>query len=104
MAAPKPITVSLDRPRVIAWSNRADYRLSSLPNPPNWLDLKNPAKSYATLLGYIWAMLVDHPEDFRSPEDLAEHVPLDKISDNIKALCAAISQGNELKKAASSTR
>lgn len=58
----------------LRWSNRARYRLSSLPNPPEWQDIQRPAKHTAFIIGHAWAMQVGSNLRYKTPEDLAEAI------------------------------
>lgn len=89
---PAPIvTVELDRPRQISWSQRAQYRLGTLPVCPRAFDFSEPQRSYATLVAYLWAMLSPaDSKDFAAPEDLAEHVTAERLPALMTGLTDAI--------------
>lgn len=91
----KPVTamVPLDRSRAISWSNRARYRLGTLAQPPQFTHLNDAARAYTALCAYLWAMLADRPEDFITPEALAEHVDPEKLGDYIKAIGETLGVG-----------
>lgn len=73
---PSPTTVTLDRSRQIAFTQRALFRMGSLATPFEFGDLQKPGKSYAALVAWLWACLVPaDATDFPAPEDLAMHVP-----------------------------
>lgn len=69
------ITVTLDRPRAIRWTHRAESRIGSLERPVVLRDLvhKNPRRGYYALLSHVWAALVE-PHEFAQPEDLSVHL------------------------------
>jgi hypothetical protein len=74
-----PVTVALDKPRQLAFTQRALFRMGSLATPFEFDDIHKPRKSYAALVAWLWACLVpSDAADFASPEDLAVHVPLDR--------------------------
>lgn len=70
------ITVTLDQPRPIRWTNRSDHRLGSLERPPALADLahKNPRKGFYALCAFVWAALEGRDHGFADPEDVAEHL------------------------------
>jgi hypothetical protein len=75
MLPPKTFTIQVDRPRQIAFTQRALFRMGSLAQPFDWTDLNKPRKSYAALVAWLWACLVsEDAADFPTPEDLAVHV------------------------------
>jgi len=69
-----PVTVQLDRPRTIKWTNRAAARNSSLPRPVLFSQMHNPRRRFYVLLALVWCSLVDKDHPFEAPEDLAEHL------------------------------
>jgi hypothetical protein len=76
--AAKLINVTLDKPRQIAFTQRALYRMATLPTPFAIEDVGTPKRGFGALVAWLWAML--GPDDapvFPRPEDLAEHVPMD---------------------------
>jgi hypothetical protein len=97
MAQPK-ITVTLDRERRIAWSNRAIYRLGSLARPPSLRDLTDGRKVVSATMAFIWAMLVDGAEDFASPEEVAEHVNIEAAHSYVEKVIAAIPKKDDERK------
>lgn len=104
MAAPK-ILVTLDRRRAIAWSNRARYRLGTIKPVPSLEDLNDVRTSYSALVGFLWAMLADRPEEFATPEALAEHVAPERLAEYVEALANAINAaGDSPKNANGSTQ
>lgn len=70
-----PILVTLDKPREIKWTHRADARLGSLDRPPILRDLahKNPRRGYYAMLAFLWAALVER-HDFAEPDVLADYL------------------------------
>lgn len=99
------VPVTLDRERRIQFTNRALFRMATLPTPFEFDDLSKPRKSYAALVAWLWACLVPaDAADFASPEDLAQHVPVDRArcADLAAKLADAINGGAE-KNAPSST-
>lgn len=107
MAPTSTFKVQLDRERSIAFTQRALFRMGTLPAPFEFGDLGKPRKSYAALVAWVWACLVPaDAADFPTPEDLAVHVPVK--GDVCRALAGqladAINAGTaEPKNAASST-
>jgi len=71
-----PITVTLDRPRAIRWTHRADARLGSLERPPQLVDLahKNARRGFYALCAFVWAALEGRDHGFSEPEELAVHI------------------------------
>lgn len=96
---PTTFQIQLDRERSIAFTQRALFRMGTLPAPFEFGDLSKPRKSYAALVAWIWACLVPQDAaDFPTPEDLANHVPIrgdvcrviaNKLADAINAGTAA---------------
>jgi len=73
--------ITLDRERSISFTRRALYRMGTLPAPFEFDDLQRPRKSYPALVAWLWACLV--PADavaFATPDDLAEHVPIESAA------------------------
>jgi hypothetical protein len=69
------LTVALDRPRQIAFTNLALFRMGSLPAPFDFEDIDKPRKAYSALVAWLWACLVpSDAKDFVAPGDLAQHV------------------------------
>lgn len=106
MNAP-PVSITLDRPRQIAFTQRALFRMGSLPAPFEFDDLQRPRKSYAALVAWVWACLVPaDAADFPAPEDLAAHIPPQRevCRQLASQLAEAINAGSsEQKNAPSST-
>lgn len=71
-----PIKVTLDRPREIRWTHRADARLGSLDRPPELRDIvsRNSRKAFFALCAFVWSALVDRETPFAEPTDLADHL------------------------------
>ena len=100
------VVIKLDRERSIAFSQRALFRMGSLPSPFEFSDLQKPRKSYAALVAWLWACLVPvDAADFATPEDLANHVPIDREACGrlVSALADAINGGAVTKNGNSST-
>lgn len=100
------IAVTLDRERHIAFSQRALFRMGTLPSPFDFDDMQRPRKSYAALVAWLWACLVPaDAADFASPEDLAAHVApeRDVCRKLAGALADAVNSGAHEKKASGST-
>lgn len=78
MATPcqsKPVKVEIDQDRTITYDNRAEFRMGSLERPFTVHDLRNKRRSWAALVAWVWACLVDSDAiDFPSPESLAPHL------------------------------
>jgi hypothetical protein len=69
---PKVVEVVLDKPRSLCFNNRAEYRMQTLERPFLIPDLMNKKHSFAALVAWVWASLVEKDaRDFKSPEDLA---------------------------------
>lgn len=105
--APPTVAVTLDRERHIAFTQRAIFRMGTLPAPFEFADLQRPRKSYAALVAWLWACLVpDDAADFPTPEDLALHIkPERKVCRELTSqLADAINAGApKVKNADSST-
>lgn len=69
-------TLTLDRPRALKWSHRADARLGSLAKPPDFGDLvhTNRRRAFYALAAHVWAALVDRDTPFADYEDIAERL------------------------------
>jgi hypothetical protein len=79
MNRPPHFTVRLDRDREIAFTQRALFRMGTLPAPFEFEDLRKPRKSYAALVAWLWACLSPgDAADLPTPEDVAEHVPAER--------------------------
>lgn len=71
------VTVNLDRPRRIAFTNLALYRMSTLQRPFELSEITAPGRSFGALVAWAWAMLVpEDASDFPSPENIAAHLPM----------------------------
>lgn len=66
-SADHPPTVTLDRPRALAWTLAARARLDSLPRYAR-------GGAYYRLCCLVWAMLAERDHPFDEPEDLAQHL------------------------------
>jgi hypothetical protein len=103
----KTFSVKLDRERRISFTQRAVYRMGTLASPFQFEDMEKPRKSYSALIAWLWACLAPgDASDFPAPEDVAEHVPVDReVCGRLSAtLAEAINAGTvELKNARSST-
>ncbi len=75
------ITVTLDRPRTIRWTNRAEARLGSLDRPPEFRDLahKSGHKAFYALCAFVWAALVER--DLSDWEQVAESLGTPEAKD-----------------------
>lgn len=72
MTSSKPVTVRLDKERIIVYDNRAEFRMGSLDRPFVFADLRVKRRSWAALVAWIWACLSEKDAaDFPSPESLA---------------------------------
>lgn len=69
-----PILITLDRPRRVRWTNRAEARNSSLPRPASFTQLARGRNRLYALCAILWSALVDRDHPFEEPEDLAEHL------------------------------
>ncbi len=95
MHTPIPTPIELDKPRAIAFTQRAQYRMGSLERPAALGDLRNPKKSYAALCAWLWACLTPaHVADFPGPEDVAEHVNNENVVRLMEALATAAKASN----------
>ena len=71
-----PILLTLDQPREIRWSLRAEARLSSVGlDFATAVSRLNRRQGLYALCALVWAALVDRDQPFATPEDLAEHLP-----------------------------
>lgn len=89
------ITVQLDKPRAIRWTNRAEARLGSLERPPSFRDIasKNSRRAFYALLSHLWAALEDR-DAFAEPEALADHlVTAEAQAEAVSALIRAFVEG-----------
>ncbi len=101
-----PVTISLDRPRQIVFTQRALYRMSTLAAPFEFDDLQKSKKSYGALCAWLWACLAPaDAQDFASPEDVSEFVPAkrDVCQKLAGSLADAINAGSAEKNAHCST-
>lgn len=80
----------------LTWDNGASARLQSLKNgtpPPK--DFKNPRKAFFAVCAWVWAMLPkEERRKYEDPDEVAEDVQLDKMSDYVDAMNAAIEEAN----------
>jgi hypothetical protein len=74
MSSPVPILITLDRPRPIRWTARAEARNSSLTRPQSFGALARGKNRFGALCTIVWAALVDKDHEFEAPEDLAEYL------------------------------
>lgn len=72
MAPAHPIKLTLDRPRELRWTKRAEARNASLPRPVSFGQLARGRRRLYVLCALLWAALVDREHEFAEPEDLAE--------------------------------
>ena len=72
MPPANPIRLTLDRPREVRWTKRAEARNASLPRPVSFAQLARGKKRLFVLCALVWSALVDRDHDYESPEDLAE--------------------------------
>ena len=78
MSAPsEPILVTLDRPRPVRWTARAEARNASLTNPVTFSALGRGKRRPYALCAILWASLVERDHGFAEPEDLAEYLTTD---------------------------
>lgn len=76
----------------IRFDNRARYRMASLERPYDLVDLGKPKKSFGALCAWLWACMYEkNPYD--TPEDLAEHVTPEIVTELGKAIHDAIMLG-----------
>lgn len=70
-----PVTIALDRPRPIRWTERAAVRLSrvDLDFPTAVAQLNQRTGLYA-LCALIWAALTERDQPYATPEDLAPYL------------------------------
>jgi hypothetical protein len=81
-------TIKLDGREVsLAWTNRAQFRLGSLPSVP-------PLKGHSVVTGlcsWIWAMLPkDVASAYSEPADIADAIDLSEASALLEAVNAAL--------------
>lgn len=75
----KIFTITLDRPRQLAWDTRARIRFDSLERQPSHPGMYQ-------LCALIWAMLSKaDAADFKNPEDLAQYLDTKEAVDNASA-------------------
>lgn len=76
----KPIEVHLDRVRKIRYSNRAIFRMGSLPRSFTLTEaMTGGERGFAALNAWLWCCLEDDDRAaFANPEDLSEILPLHK--------------------------
>ena len=75
MSSPtEPILVSLDRPRPVRWTARAQARNASLDRPVTFAALSRGKTRLYALCALLWASLTERDHGFAEPEDLAEHL------------------------------
>jgi hypothetical protein len=103
----EPILVTLDRPRAIRWTHRAEARIGSLERPVTLRDIahRNPRRAYYALLCHVWAALTE-PHDFAQPEDIGAHLlPTDdaQMLAAFTALRAALVEGGVIEAEKKST-
>jgi hypothetical protein len=84
------IKVSLDKPRAIRWTHRAEFTLGSITRPPTYTDLahSNPHRAFYALCVFVWAALVEQEHPFAAPSDLAPH--LESVESQQKAFAALV--------------
>ncbi len=71
------VKVMLDKERTIEFTNLARYRMGELASPFAIEDLGNKRKSYAALVAWVWASLVEKDaEEFASPAALLKYTPM----------------------------
>lgn len=74
MSALPPVSFTLDRPRALAWTHTADFRLGGLERVPTVGDLghKNLRRSFWALTCFVWAGLTERDALTATPEAVAE--------------------------------
>jgi hypothetical protein len=76
---PPTFTVELDRPRQVAWTNRALVRYSAVARPR--------AGALYEIAARLWAALVDRDHPFEAPEDLGDYL---QTSEQVRAIGDAL--------------
>jgi hypothetical protein len=79
----------------IRYTNRAQYRLSALDGNTDLSDLGKRKKTFAVLVNWLWATLIDCP--FAKPEDLAEAIKREDVEGAISALAVCIRESTSEK-------
>jgi len=101
MTTATAIPIQLDRTRHLQFTQRALFRMGSLPAPFEFEDLSKPRKSYAALVAWLWACLSPaDAADFPGPEDLAALIAPDREKCRLLAgsLADAINAGTRPEK------
>jgi hypothetical protein len=88
----QPITVTLDRPREVRWTMRAQARMASLARPVTFASVARKKNALYAVLALIWASLVDRDHEFDAPEDLAEFFKTDEQQSNAIKVLLAVAQ------------
>lgn len=68
----EPILITLDRPRPVRWTARAQARNASLERPASFAGLGRGKHRLFALCALLWASLTERDHGFAEPEDLAE--------------------------------
>lgn len=96
-----PILVTLDRPRRVRWTERAQARNSSLARPVGFTHLARGKNRLYALCALLWAALVDRDHGFEEPEDIAEYLATeDQQVAALEAIRAMIDEAYPQKKSA----
>lgn len=93
MPPANPIRITLDRPREIRWTKRAEARNASLPRPVSFSGLARGNKRLFVLCALVWSALVERDHDFEAPEDLADFFTTE--DQQVAALAAIAAMLNE---------
>lgn len=85
-----------DREIQLKWDQGAQARLQSLKGgtpPPQ--DFRNPRKALYATCAWVWAMMPkEERRRFEEPDDVAEAMDLENLSDYVEAMNAAIEEAN----------
>ena len=77
----------------LAWTNRAQCRLGSLPRVP---DLSNPEQAYSGICAWAWAMLPRNiASRYPTYEDIAEDITEENMVEISEAISAALEEADQ---------
>jgi hypothetical protein len=105
MSAPTQVPLA-GGPLAIRWTNRAQYRLGKLEQPPTLDDLKAGGERFlSALCDYLWAAQDFAPPArprFAAPEDIITHITADNFATVAESFLACFTADNpDAKKKAS---
>lgn len=87
------VTVLLDEPRRIRFSNAAICRMSEFDKPYSLADLTRPKKAMGALYGWLFACLYE-PHPFETYLDLSNVIPMERVSELRDSLVQAINMAS----------